>query len=91
MADLILMVKGGHKLARRRIPELGAVIRARRQEPGTVRAERRVKERTEMCKGSDELARSRIPKVGAMIRTCRENPGAVRTKGGVLDGSLMDK
>ena len=35
--DLILMVKGGDELARGRIPKLGAAIRARRQNPSTVR------------------------------------------------------
>ena len=36
------MDKGGYQLARGRIPELGGVIRARRQDPSTVGTERRV-------------------------------------------------
>ena len=56
-STVILMDKGGHEFARSRIPEIGAVIfRACRQHSSTVRAKRRVKERTEMFKGSDELA-----------------------------------
>ena len=36
------MVKGGDELARGRIPELGGFVPARRQDPSTVRAKRRV-------------------------------------------------
>ena len=42
LPDTILMVKGGDELARGRIPELGGVVRARRQDPSTVRTKRRV-------------------------------------------------
>ena len=50
VAELILMGKGGHKLARDRIPELGAVIfRACRQDPSAVRAKRRVKPTGPRC------------------------------------------
>ena len=49
----ILMGKGGDKLARRCIPELGGVIRACRQDPSTVRAEGRVVDPILMGKGGD--------------------------------------
>ena len=35
------MGKGGDELARGRIPELGGFVRARRQDPSTVRTKRR--------------------------------------------------
>ena len=36
------MLKGGDELARGRIPELGGLVRACRQDPSTVRTKRRV-------------------------------------------------
>ena len=65
-SDLILMVKGGDELARGRIPELGGFVRARRQDPSTVRTERRVADLILMSKGGDELARGRIPELGGV-------------------------
>src|SRR6516162_6133420 len=96
------MGKGGHKLARDRIPELGTVdtvlsergvivFRACCQNLSAVRTERRVKGPTQMVKGGDKLARGRIPEVSAMIRACRQHPSAVRTKRRVLNGILMIK
>ena len=50
----ILMVKGGDELARGRIPELGGLVRACRQDPSTVRTKRRVVNRILMGKGGDQ-------------------------------------
>src|SRR6516225_9998195 len=102
VAELILIGKGGHKLARDRIPELGAVdtvlsersaiiFRACCQNLSAVRTKRRVKGRTQMVKGGDELARGWVPEVGAMIRACRQDASAVRAKHRVLNSILMDK
>ena len=44
--DLTLMLKRGDQLLRGRIPKLGGVIRARRQDPSTVGTKRRVVNRT---------------------------------------------
>ena len=65
------MGKGGDEFARGRIPELGTVIRARRQDPSTVRAKNRrppkkLADRT-MGKGSDELARGHIPELVGFV------------------------
>ena len=68
------------QLARGRIPELGGVVRARRQDPSTVRTKRRVLETILMGKGGDELARGRIPELGGFVRACRQDPSTVRTK-----------
>ena len=59
---------------------LAAVVRARRQNPRTVRTERCVVDRVLMVKGGHKLARARIPELGGVIRACREDPSAVRTK-----------
>ena len=61
------MVKGGDELARGRIPELGGVVRACRQDPSTVRTKRRVVNDILMVKGGDELARGRIPELGGFV------------------------
>ena len=45
-SQTILMGEGGDELARGRIPELGGVIRACRQDPSTVRTKRRVVDRS---------------------------------------------
>ena len=65
----ILMGKGGDELARGRIPELGGLVRARRQDPSTVRTKRRMIETILMGKGGDELARGRIPELGGFVRS----------------------
>ena len=44
------------KLARARIPELGGLIRARREDPSAVRTKRRAVHAILMVKGGDELA-----------------------------------
>ena len=62
--DTSLMIKGGDQLARGRIPELGGFVRARSQDPSTVRTKRRVVDTILMGKGGDELARGRIPELG---------------------------
>ena len=74
------MVKGGDELARGRIPELGGLVRARRQDPSTVRTKRRVLDATLMGKGGDQLARGRIPELGSFVPACRQDPSTVRTK-----------
>ena len=51
------MVKGGDELARGCIPELGGVVRARRQDPSTVRTKGCTPEIILMLKGGDELGR----------------------------------
>ena len=53
--DPILMVKGGDQLARGRIPELGGVVRARRQDPSTVRTKRRMVDAILMAKEAMSL------------------------------------
>src|SRR5271165_823071 len=85
------MVKGGHKLARGPIPELGTVIRACRQDPSTVRTERRMPDPILMVKGGEELARGRIPELGGFVRACRQDPSTVRTKRHILNSILMGK
>src|SRR6266403_537625 len=77
--DLIPMVKGGEELAGGRIPELGAMIRACRQNSSAVRTKRRVVDLILVLKGGEELARGRIPELSARIRACRQNPSAIRT------------
>ena len=68
------MGKGGDQLARGRIPELGGFVRARRQDPSTIRTKRRVVDRILMVKGGDQLARGRIPELGGFVRACRQDP-----------------
>ena len=90
------MVKGGQKLARghagcdpprkrHRIPELGGMIRACRQNPSAVWTKRRVLDAVLMVKGGYKLARGRIPELGGFVRACRQNPSTVRTKRHVPD------
>ena len=79
------MSKGGDELARGRIPELGGLVRACRQDPSTVRTKRRVLDDTLMGKGGDELARGRIPELGSFVPACRQDPSTVRTKRRVVD------
>ncbi len=82
------MGKGGQKLARNSIPELGVVdtvlsergaviFRACCQDLSAVGTERRVKGPTQTVKGGDELARGRVPEVSAVIRACRQDASAV--------------
>ena len=59
-------VKGGEELARGRVPEVSAVIRACCQNLSAVGTERRVKGPTQTVKGGDELARSSIPERGTI-------------------------
>ena len=91
MVNLILMGKGREELARGLIPELGAVIRARRQDPSTVRTKSRILDATLMVKGRDELPRSRIPELGGVVPACGQNPSTIRAKGPVRDFILMIK
>ena len=83
------MVKGGNKLARGRIPELGTVIPACRQDPSAVRTKRRVIKTIWMFKGSDQLARSRIPELGGFVSARRQDPIAIRTELRFKDLILM--
>ena len=76
---------------RHRIPELGGMIRACRQNPSAVWTKRRVLDAVLMVKGGDELARGRIPELGGFVRACRQNPSTVRTKRHVRDAILMFK
>ena len=85
------MVKGGNKLARGRIPELGTVIAAGRQDPSTVRTKRRMIETFWMVKGSDQLARGRIPELGGFAPAGRQDPSTVRTELRLEDLILMSK
>ena len=63
------MVKGGDQLARGRIPELGGVVSACRQDPSTVRTKcRMIETMSRWFKGSDQLARGRIPELGGFVR-----------------------
>ena len=89
--DRILMVKGGDQLARGRIPEFSACVRACRQDPSTVRTKRRVIETIWMVKGSDQFARGRIPELGGFVCACRQDPSTVRTKLRLKDLILMVK
>src|SRR6516164_1924533 len=83
------MDKGGHKLARARIPELGTVIRARREDPSAVGAEHRFVHAILMVEGGKEFAYGSVPKLGGLVRARRENPSTVRTERRVLDLTLM--
>ena len=74
------MSKGGDELARARVPELGSFVRARCQDPSTVRTKCGMIDETLMGKGGDELARGRIPELGSFVPACRQDPSAVRTK-----------
>src|SRR5260370_401826 len=85
------MVKGGDELARGRVPELGGVLRAGRQDPSTVRTERRVPDFILMGKGGDELARGRIPELGGFVPACGQDASAVGTKRHILNRILMFK
>ena len=84
------MGEGGDELARGRIPELGGFVRARRQDPSTVRTKRCMPETILMVKGGDELGRGCIPELGGFVPARRQDPSAVRTKrrlaGPHLDG-----
>ena len=64
---------------------LALLIRARRQDPRTVRTKRHVLNGILMIKGGDELARGRIPELGGFVRARRQDPSAVRTKRRVVD------
>ena len=85
------MAKRGDQFPRGRIPELGAVIRACRQDPSTVRTKRRGVNRTLMGKDDDELARGRIPELGSFVPACRQDPSTIRTKRRVVDHILVGK
>ena len=74
------MVEGGNKLARGRIPELGAVIRARCQDPRTVWAKCCPSDNVLVGKGGDEDPRSGIPELGAVVRACCQDSSTIRTK-----------
>src|SRR5215469_10909749 len=90
------MVKGNDKLARGRVPEFGGFVHAQgraimlsptcRQDPSTVRTERRMLNRLEnpsaaLGKRGYGFARSRIPEIGAvMFRACRQHSCTVRAK-----------
>ena len=60
------MFKGSDELARGRIPELGGLVRACRQDPSAVRTKHRFKDLILMVKGGDEFARGRIPELGGL-------------------------
>src|SRR5271165_500144 len=85
------MGKGGEELARGRIPELGGLVRACRQDPSTVRTKRHILNSILMGKGGEELARGRIPELGGFVRACRQDPSTVRTKRHILNSILMGK
>src|SRR5258707_1120849 len=85
------MGKGGHQLARGRIPKLGGLVPARRQDPSTVRTKRRVPNTTLMVKGGHQLARGRIPQLGSLVPACRQNPSTVWTKCRAPETILMGK
>ena len=67
------------------LPELGGIVRARRQDPSTVRTKRHILNGILMSKGGDQFARGRIPEFGGFVRACRQDPSAVRTKRRVVD------
>ena len=64
IVNRILVVKGGDKVARGRIPELGSLVFACRQDPSTVRTKRRSVNPILVSKGGEQLARGRIPEFG---------------------------
>ena len=61
------MGKGSDQLARGHIPELGGLVRARRQDPSTVRTKCCVINPILMGKGGDKFARGRIPELGGLV------------------------
>ena len=86
------MGKGGHKLARARIPELGGFVVACRENSSAVGTERSVVDLILMVKGGQELARSRIPEIGSVIfRACRQHSCTVRAKRRVKEPTAMIK
>ena len=85
------MVKGGDKVARGRIPELGSLVFACRQDPSTVRTKRRSVNPILVSKGGEQLARGRIPEFGGIVRTRRQDSGAVGTNHRIGNPILMDK
>ena len=92
VVDRVLMGKGGHKLARAHIPELGGFVVACREDPSAVRTERRVLDSILMDKGAYGLARSRIPEIGAVtFRACRQHSRIVRAKRRVKERTEMFK
>ena len=68
------MGKGGHKLARGRIPELGGSVLACRQNPSAVGTKRSVPNVILMDKGGEMFARSRIPEIGTVISVLPSPP-----------------
>ena len=74
------MGKGADELPRGYIPELGCLIPACRQDPGTVRTKRRVFDLILMVKRGNQLAGGRIPKLGGFVPACRQDPLTVQTK-----------
>ena len=86
------MGKGGHKLARARIPELGGFVVACRENSSAVRTKRRVVDLILVEKGGQELAQSRIPELGAVIfRACRQHSCTVWAKRRVKEPTEMFK
>ena len=85
------MGKGADQLARDRIPELGSLVCARRQDPSTVRTKRRVPDETLMIEGGYQLARGRIPELGGIVPACRHDSSTVRTKRRLESLILMGK
>ena len=85
------MLIGGDKLARSRIPELGAVIGACCEDSSTVRAKHRRVNRPLMNERGDEFAGGCIPELGSFVPTCRQDPGTIRTKRCFEDRILMVK
>ena len=83
------MGKGGDEFARGRVPELGTVICARRQDPSAVRAKRRIIKKKGMVKGSDELARGHIPELVVFVWAYRQDPGAVGLNAAHRTGSPL--
>src|ERR1700745_397755 len=85
------MVTRGDALGRGRIPELGAMICACRQNPRTVGTKCAVPDPILMLKGGDELARGSIPELGGVILACRQDPSTVGTERRAYDLILMVK
>ena len=74
------MLKGGDEFAGGRIPELGGIVPACRQDPTAVQTKRRIVDLVLMTKRDDQLTGGRVPELGGFVSACRQDPSAVRTK-----------
>ena len=84
-ANDTLMVKGGDEFAGGRIPELGGLVPACRQDPSTVRTKRRVVDLVLMGERRRSACPRPHPRAWRFCLARRQDPSAVRAKRRVVD------